>query len=84
MTSYLRKAIQVSAFRLGYDAAPEWAFNPNVHLPMPDQEVMTYAILDTVNGQTTVGKGDWIVMRADGSFYSCTDETFVANYEVVE
>ncbi len=84
MSTYLRKAIQVSAFRLGYDASPEWAINPSVHLPMPDQDVMTYAMLDTSRGEVTVAKGDWIIMRADGSFYSCTDDAFSANYEAVE
>ena len=41
-------------------------------------------VIDTLEGQMTAQKGDWIIKGVQGEFYPCKPDIFAETYEAVE
>jgi hypothetical protein len=98
MAKYRKKPVVIEAFRLCYDAWPDWAMDAlsaNVIITAPSQAPAPAdfpepaakwhpcsAQIPTLEGTMTGLPGDWIIRGVKGELYPCNDEIFKETYEV--
>ncbi|HFL3240298.1 TPA: hypothetical protein ACG3KC_003332 [Clostridioides difficile] len=87
MARFVKKAIEVEAFRLGYDTLPKWFIeNDRVCNFMEEKCINGHVSCDlkTLEGTMRANKGDYIIQGVKGEIYPCKADIFEMTYEKVE
>ncbi|VIF97035.1 gp9 [Clostridioides difficile] len=87
MARFVKKAIEVEAFRLGYDTLPKWFIeNDRVCNFMEEKCINGHVSCDlkTLEGTMRANKGDYIIQGVKGEVYPCKADIFEMTYEKVE
>ncbi|HFL3543734.1 TPA: hypothetical protein ACG3P2_003435 [Clostridioides difficile] len=87
MARFVKKAIEVEAFRLGYDTLPKWFIeNERVCNFMEEKFINGHVSCDlkTLEGTMRANKGDYIIQGVKGEIYPCKADIFEMTYEKVE
>lgn len=87
MARFVKKAIEVEAFRLGYDTLPKWFIeNDRVCNFMEEKCINGHVSCDlkTLEGIMRANKGDYIIQGVKGEIYPCKADIFEMTYEKVE
>ena len=81
--SYRKKPIVVKAVQLPIHEAPAWLADA-----MDEGTVMVYragyAIIQTLEGEMSADRGDWIIQGIKGEIYPCKPDIFDLTYEPTE
>lgn len=83
---YVKKPIEIQAFRLGFDQYPQWfvdAFEKNQIAVSPSIDGLRVRI-PTREGYTIADRGDYIVQGVKGEIYPCKSDIFEETYESVK
>jgi len=84
MAKYRKKPVEVEAFELWRDAFPDWFREEgNIQIDTGYNGYFNENTM-TLNGNTIVAAGDFIIKDAYGEIYSCGAGKFNATYEKVE
>ena len=84
MAKFKKKAVEVEAFKLGYDVEPKWFIeNDRVCNFMQEKCINGHISCDlkTLEGTMRANKGDYIIK---GEIYPCKADIFEMTYEKVE
>ncbi|WP_227867120.1 hypothetical protein [Clostridioides sp. ZZV13-5731] len=87
MARFVKKAVEVEAFRLGYDTLPKWFIeNDRVCNFMEEKCINGHVSCDlkTSEGIMRANKGDYIIQGAKGEIYPCKADIFEMTYQKVE
>lgn len=87
MARFVKKAVEVEAFRLGYDTIPKWFIeNDRVCNFMQEKCIGGNVSCDlkTLEGIMRANKGDYIIQGVKGEIYPCKADIFEMTYEKVE
>ncbi|MCC0696206.1 hypothetical protein [Clostridioides sp. ES-S-0048-02] len=87
MARFVKKAVEVEAFRLGYDDLPKWFVgNDRVCNFIQEKCIGGNAScdLETLEGTMRANKGDYIIQGVKGEIYPCKADIFEMTYEKVE
>ncbi|HBF6108715.1 TPA: hypothetical protein KQF10_002325 [Clostridioides difficile] len=87
MARFVKKAVEVEAFRLGYDTLPKWFIeNDRVCNFMEEKCINGHVSCDlkTLEGTMRANKGDYIIQGVKGEIYPCKADIFEMTYEKVE
>lgn len=82
---YVKKPIEIEAFRLGYDAEPQWFKDIDIDEQiLPPEYDYTVFLISTLEGERIAHKGDMIIKGIQGEIYPCKKDIFDATYDLVE
>ncbi|WP_235698204.1 hypothetical protein [Clostridioides difficile] len=87
MAKFKKKAVEVEAFKLGYDVEPKWFIeNDRVCNFMQEKCINGHISCDlkTLEGTMRANKGDYIIQGVKGEIYPCKADIFEMTYEKVE
>ena len=87
MAKFKKKAVEVEAFKLGYDVEPKWFIeNDRVCNFMQEKCINGHISCDlkTLEGTMRANKGDYIIQGVKGEIYPCIADIFEMTYEKVE
>ena len=85
MAKYRKKAVEIEAFRFGYDKIPNWNnFNKKCEILPGDMPLDSIIEIKTLEGTMTGKFGDYIIKGIKGEFYPCRADIFAETYERVE
>ena len=87
MAKFKKKAVEVEAFKLGYDVEPKWFIeNDRVCNFMQEKCINGHISCDlkTLEGTMRANKGDYIIQGEKGEIYQCKADIFEMTYEKVE
>ncbi|WP_227862114.1 hypothetical protein [Clostridioides sp. ZZV14-6153] len=87
MAKFKKKAVEVEAFKLGYDVEPKWFIeNDRVCNFIQERRINGNISCDlkTLEGTMRANKGDYIIQGVKGEIYPCKADIFEMNYEKVE
>lgn len=83
---YIKKPIEVEAFRLGFDEVPEWFTNHTDLIYFNQIEGQVFCTIrtldDKINGAASTG--DYIIKGIHGEMYPCKADVFESSYELVK
>lgn len=83
MTRYRKRPVEVEAFRLGFDAYPDW-FKRQMALGKVSADWKnTNAKILTLEGEMEASHGDYVIQGVNGELYPCKAEIFEQTYEAV-
>ncbi|GAA0229690.1 hypothetical protein [Metaclostridioides mangenotii] len=84
MAKYRKKPVEVEAFELGKDEVPNWFREEgNIEIEFDCNGYQNENRM-TLNGNTIVTVGEFIIRDAYGEIYSCEAGKFNTTYEKVE
>ncbi|EQF29862.1 hypothetical protein QEW_4537 [Clostridioides difficile CD160] len=86
MGKYRKKPVEITAFRLGYDAEPKWFIgNDRVCNFVQERRINGNISCDlkTLEGTMRANKGDYIIQGVKGEIYPCKADIFEMTYEEV-
>lgn len=83
---YRKKPIEVEAVKFGYTlrnqkAAKEFAGDCFIDWVLDGSKVISRPKIRTIEGDMTIGAGDYIVKGVEGEFYPCKADIFEKTYE---
>ncbi|HBE8646354.1 TPA: hypothetical protein KOT64_004203, partial [Clostridioides difficile] len=87
MAKFVKKPVEVEAFKLGYDVEPKWFIeNDRVCNFMQEKCINGHISCDlkTLEGTMRANKGDYIIQGVKGEIYPCKADIFEMTYEKVE
>ena len=87
MAKFKKKAVEVEAFKLGYDVEPKWFIeNDRVCNFMQEKCINGHISCDlkTLEGTMRANKGDYIIQGVKGEIYPCKADIFEMTYQKVE
>ena len=94
MTRYVKKPIEIEAFRFGFDDEPEW-FNKSRHITYAPamikteldtlhiKELPSFCMIQTLEGAMRAELGDYIIKGIKGEIYPCKEDVFKASYDEI-
>lgn len=74
---FIKKPLEIEAFRFGYDMIPRWGEKGEI------KYFMHHAIISTLEGDMTANQGDYIIKGIKGEIYPCKADIFEASYDEV-
>lgn len=79
---YIKKPLEIEAFRFGFDAKPDWFLEhkDNFHEAVVNE---TYLLINTLEGVMRANHGDYIIKGIKGEIYPCEKDVFNFTYEEV-
>lgn len=83
-TRWRKKPIVISAFRLGLDPWPDWAWRKvttNDIVIEGERNYLNCAQIKTLEGWMLACRGDYIIQGIKGEVYPCKPDIFAATYE---
>ena len=78
---FVKKPIEIEAFRFGFDVIPEWFSGEGVEIVESKDDY--YSLIRTLEGTMRANIGDFIIKGIKGEIYPCNDQIFWASYEEV-
>lgn len=87
MAKFVKKAVEVEAFRLGYDVEPKWFIENDRVCNFIEEKCINGHVscdLETLEGTMRANKGDYIIQGVKGEIYPCKADIFEMTYEKVE
>ncbi|CDS84731.1 TPA: hypothetical protein KOS82_003656 [Clostridioides difficile] len=87
MAKFKKKAVEVEAFRLGYDTLPKWFIENDRVCNFIQEKCINGHVscdLETLEGTMRANKGDYIIQGVKGEIYPCKADIFEMTYEKVE
>lgn len=81
---YIKKPIEVEAFRLGFDEVPEWFTNHTDIVYFNQIEGIVFCTIRTLKGDMHGSNGDYIIKGICGEIYPCKANIFESTYEPVK
>ncbi len=87
MARFVKKAVEVEAFRLGYDTLPKWFIENDRVCNFIQEKCIGGNVscdLETLEGTMRANKGDYIIQGIKGEIYPCKADIFEMTYEKVE
>lgn len=82
MTKYVKKPIEIEAFRYCFEDEPEWSLkNPAVNHCQSQNDM--WLEIDTLEGIMRANPGDYIIKGIKGEIYPCKADIFKASYDEV-
>ena len=76
MTKYIKKPLEIEAFRLGKDTRPEWAEQDQI------KYYIGFALIITLEGVMRAEEGDYIIKGIKNEIYPCKAEIFEETYDI--
>lgn len=75
---YVKKPIQIAAFRYGFEEIPEWMYGKTwvIHEDTDDE----YLMIHTLEGDMRADIGDYIIKGIKDEIYPCKSDIFKASY----
>lgn len=94
MSKYRKIPVEIEAFRLGYEKAPDW-FKENKNIELKREKIIddcnfkevngiTEIYINTLEGKMKANDGDYIIKGIAGEIYPCKPEIFEKIYEKVD
>lgn len=94
MSKYRKIPVEIEAFRLGYEKAPDW-FKENKNIELKREKIIddcnfkevngiTEIYINTLEGKMKANDGDYIIKGIVGEIYPCKAEIFEKTYEKVD
>ncbi|WP_236875549.1 hypothetical protein [Clostridioides difficile] len=87
MAKFVKKAVEVEAFKLGYDVEPKWFIENDRVCNFIQEKCIGGNVscdLETLEGTMRANKGDYIIQGAKGEIYPCKADIFEMTYQKVE
>ncbi|WP_236732421.1 hypothetical protein [Clostridioides difficile] len=87
MARFVKKAVEVEAFRLGYDVEPKWFIENDRVCNFIQEKCISGNVscdLETLEGTMRANKGDYIIQGIKGEIYPCKADIFEMTYQKVE
>ncbi|HBF2505769.1 hypothetical protein [Clostridioides difficile] len=87
MAKFKKKAVEVEAFRLGYDTLPKWFIENDRVCNFIQEKCINGHVscdLETLEGTMRANKGDYIIQGVKGEIYPCKADIFEMTYQKVE
>lgn len=87
MARFVKKAVEVEAFRLGYDTLPKWFIENDRVCNFIQEKCIGGNVscdLETLEGTMRANKGDYIIQGIKGEIYPCKADIFEMTYQKVE
>lgn len=84
---YIKKPVEIEAFRLGHDSYPDWFTNHKDNLGVTSERHPNGRItahIRTLEGTIYANRGDYIIKGVAGEIYPCRSDIFEATYEEVK
>ncbi|MCY8345035.1 hypothetical protein MOC74_06065 [Bacillus haynesii] len=86
MTKYIKKPVEVEAFKFAVDDTPEWFLEKtkNSYCEFRHDSNGVACILSTPEGSVMIARaGDFIIKGVEGEIYPCESRIFEKTYEKV-
>ncbi len=80
-TRFVKKPIEVDAFRFGFDTTPKWFFGEGIEIVETKDDY--YCLVRTLEGTMRGEIGDYIIKGIKGEMYPCKADIFLASYDPV-
>jgi hypothetical protein len=86
MTKYVKKPIEIEAFRIGYEEAPSWFVDADECIPTwgnvegCNTVQPIKAVILTLEGSMQADHGDYIIKGIKGEIYPCKADIFQESY----
>lgn len=87
MAKFVKKAVEVEAFKLGYDVEPKWFIENDRAYNFIQEKCIGGNVscdLETLEGTMRANKGDYIIQGVKGEIYPCKADIFEMTYQKVE
>lgn len=87
MAKFVKKAVEVEAFKLGYDVEPKWFIENDRVCNFIQEKCIGGNVscdLETLEGTMRANKGDYIIQGVKGEIYPCKADIFEMTYQKVE
>ncbi|MCM0744894.1 hypothetical protein OGM26_06210 [Clostridioides difficile] len=87
MAKFVKKPVEVEAFRLGYDDLPKWFVGNDRVCNFIQEKCIGGNVscdLETLEGTMRANKGDYIIQGVKGEIYPCKADIFEMTYQKVE
>ncbi|MGS5517773.1 hypothetical protein AB8L61_17430 [Clostridioides difficile] len=87
MSKFVKKAVEVEAFKLGYDVEPKWFIENDRVCNFIQERCIGGNVscdLETLEGTMRANKGDYIIQGVKGEIYPCKADIFEMTYQKVE
>ncbi|SJQ21629.1 Uncharacterised protein [Clostridioides difficile] len=87
MAKFVKKPVEVEAFKLGYDVEPKWFIENDRVCNFIKEKCINGHVscdLETLEGTMRANKGDYIIQGVKGEIYPCKADIFEMTYEKVE
>jgi len=85
MAQYVKKPVVIEAIQLTietFDEIYDWIFhNDGIVADGNKDDIGTYLVILTLEGNHRASKGDYIIKGIQGEFYPCKPDIFEATYE---
>ena len=81
---YIKKPVEIEAFRIGIDCIPDWFMERTVCGDAHIYGEPAQAKIKTLEGVMTANFGDFIIRGVKGEIYPCKADIFYATYEKSE
>lgn len=79
---FIKKPLEIEAFRFGFDDAPEWCLrNTNVRFCTNKKD--DWLEIKTLKGTMITDIGDYVIKGIKGELYPCKADIFDASYDEV-
>lgn len=86
MPFYIKKPIEIEAYRFGIDDMPDWFYEQigkSIELAYVDGGLVPGAEIHTLEGLMTAKVGDYVIQGIKGEIYPCKADIFEASYDPV-
>lgn len=83
---FIKKPIEIEAFRFGYDSLPEWfanELNVSVWMQSTQDNRTIGCLIQSLEGRIMCLNGDYIIKGIMGEIYPCKEDIFLASYDEV-
>lgn len=87
MAKFVKKPVEVEAFKLGYDVEPKWFIENDRVCNFIKEKCINGHVscdLETLEGTMRANKGDYIIQGVKGEIYPCKADIFEMTYQKVE
>ncbi|MCM4088753.1 hypothetical protein ACRVX5_18995 [Clostridioides difficile] len=87
MAKFVKKPVEVEAFKLGYDVEPKWFIENDRVCNFIQEKCIGGNVscdLETLEGTMRANKGDYIIQGVKGEIYPCKADIFEMTYQKVE
>lgn len=78
---FVKKPLEIEAFRFGFDATPKWFFGEGIEIVETKDDY--YCLVRTLEGTMRGDIGDYIIKGIKGEMYPCKSDVFLESYDEV-